>query len=48
MLILNPAVKEGRDGYDVVECIAAQSWCNGAVAFAGNSWLAASQWYVVF
>ncbi|KAJ9502693.1 hypothetical protein H2202_001815 [Exophiala xenobiotica] len=38
--------QEGRDGYDAVECIAAQQWCNGAVAFAGNSYLAAAQWFI--
>ncbi|KIW63982.1 hypothetical protein PV04_08942 [Phialophora macrospora] len=38
--------QEGRDGYDVVEHIAALPWCNGAVAFAGNSYLAAVQWFI--
>ncbi|KIX02765.1 uncharacterized protein Z518_08707 [Rhinocladiella mackenziei CBS 650.93] len=38
--------QEGRDGYDAVECIASQPWCNGAVAFAGNSYLAAAQWFI--
>ncbi|KIW97423.1 uncharacterized protein Z519_01007 [Cladophialophora bantiana CBS 173.52] len=38
--------QEGRDGYDAVEFIAAQQWCNGAVAFAGNSYLAAAQWFI--
>ncbi|KAG0646971.1 Cocaine esterase [Hyphodiscus hymeniophilus] len=44
--IMMLGTQEGRDGYDVVEYIASQSWCNGAVAFAGNSWLAAAQWYI--
>ncbi|KAF3024987.1 hypothetical protein E8E14_013947 [Neopestalotiopsis sp. 37M] len=35
-----------EDGYDYVEWAAAQSWCSGKVAFAGNSWLAASQWFI--
>ncbi|KAH8886239.1 alpha/beta-hydrolase [Thozetella sp. PMI_491] len=38
--------QEGRDGYDSVECIGSQPWCNGAVAFAGNSYLAAAQWFI--
>lgn len=38
--------KEGRDGHDVVEWIAAQGWCNQAVVMAGNSWLGASQWLI--
>ncbi|KIY01842.1 uncharacterized protein Z520_01980 [Fonsecaea multimorphosa CBS 102226] len=38
--------QEGRDGYDAVESIASHSWCNGAVAFAGNSWLGISQWFI--
>jgi len=38
--------QDGRDGHDAVESIAAQEWCNGAVAFAGNSYLAAAQWFI--
>ena len=34
----------GVDGYDTVEFIAAQPWCNGAVSMCGNSWLATEQW----
>ena len=37
---------EGRDGYDVVEWLAAQPWCNGKVATAGNSMLAIMQWFI--
>ncbi|KAF9701523.1 hypothetical protein EKO04_000001 [Ascochyta lentis] len=37
--------EEGKDGYDTVEWIAAQDWCNGAVALVGNSWLGTSQWF---
>lgn len=36
--------QEGRDGHDTIEWIAEQSWCNGKVAMAGNSWLATTQW----
>jgi uncharacterized protein len=31
------------DMYDTVEWAAKQPWCDGSVAFAGNSWLAISQ-----
>jgi putative CocE/NonD family hydrolase len=30
--------EETRDGYDAVEWLAAQSWCNGAVGMWGISW----------
>ena len=38
--------QEGRDGYDVIEWIAKQSWCSGSVCLAGNSWLGRSQFYI--
>lgn len=38
--------QEGRDGYDSIEWIAKQKWCNEKVAMAGNSWLATTQWYI--
>jgi uncharacterized protein len=38
--------QEGRDGYDLTEWVAAQSWSNGKVGFAGNSWLAIAQWFI--
>ncbi|CAG9982720.1 unnamed protein product [Clonostachys byssicola] len=37
---------EGRDGHDAIEEIAKLDWCNGKVGMAGNSWLAAAQYYV--
>jgi predicted acyl esterase len=37
---------EGRDGADVIEWIATQSWSNGKVGLTGNSWLALSQWFI--
>lgn len=40
------SAQEADDGYDVVEWIATQPWCTGAVAMAGNSWLAAMQWRI--
>ncbi len=36
--------REGKDGYDSVEWIAAQPWCDGNVGTAGGSYLAALQW----
>ena len=38
--------QEARDGYDTIEWIGTQPWCNGSVALAGNSWLATTQWLV--
>jgi hypothetical protein len=38
--------QEGRDGYDVVEWVAAQEWSNGKVGLSGNSWLAIAQWFI--
>ncbi|KAF5972967.1 acylase diesterase [Fusarium coicis] len=38
--------QEGRDGYDCIEWIAEQTWCNGRVAMAGNSWLGTTQWFI--
>jgi putative CocE/NonD family hydrolase len=35
---------EGLDGYDTVEWVAAQPWCDGAVGMAGRSYAAAAQW----
>ncbi|ETS77006.1 hypothetical protein PFICI_10880 [Pestalotiopsis fici W106-1] len=35
--------QEAMDMYDTVEWASKQPWCNGSVAFAGNSWLAIAQ-----
>ena len=35
-----------EDGYDFIEWAAAQSWSNGRVGMAGNSWLTVSQWFI--
>ena len=42
-----PFVNEGRDGYDVVEWMARQPWCNGKVAMIGGSYTGWDQWTVV-
>jgi uncharacterized protein len=39
-----PFRDEARDGYDTVEWVAAQPWCDGAVGMAGRSYAAATQW----
>ena len=38
--------QEARDGYDLIEWAASQSWSNGKVGLSGNSWLAVIQWFV--
>ncbi len=35
---------EARDGYDVVEWLAAQPWCSGQVAMWGGSYAGMNQW----
>ncbi|KAL1900677.1 hypothetical protein Sste5346_002402 [Sporothrix stenoceras] len=37
---------DGKDAYDIVEWVAAQSWSNKRVTMSGNSWLAQTQWFV--
>jgi putative CocE/NonD family hydrolase len=37
--------EEGKDGYDMIEWVAKQPWCNGKVTMAGNSYLAMTQWF---
>jgi len=39
-----PMVNEGRDGYDLVEWLARQPWCNGKVAMRGVSYAGYTQW----
>ncbi|KAH9844681.1 CocE/NonD family hydrolase [Teratosphaeria destructans] len=38
--------QDGQDGYDLVEWLAEQPWCNGRVSYAGNSWLSQTQWFI--
>lgn len=38
--------QDGLDGYDTIEWIAKQEWCNGSVGMAGNSHLAIVQYFV--
>jgi putative CocE/NonD family hydrolase len=40
----SPFFSEGDDGYDTVEWVAAQPWCDGNVGMTGRSYPAATQW----
>ena len=40
----DPYRQEGRDGFDTVEWLAAQAWCDGRVAGSGLSYPGAAQW----
>jgi hypothetical protein len=42
-----PFVNEGRDGYDVVEWLAKQPYCNGKVTMWGGSYAGFDQWTVL-
>jgi uncharacterized protein len=42
-----PFTNEGRDGYDVVEWLAKQSYCNGKVTMWGGSYAGFDQWTVL-
>jgi len=39
-----PFINEGRDGFDIVEWLATQSWCNGSVTMWGGSYAGFDQW----
>jgi uncharacterized protein len=40
-------VSEARDGYDTIDWIASQSWCDGAVGMFGDSYYGFTQWAAV-
>ncbi|HXA92384.1 MAG TPA: CocE/NonD family hydrolase [Steroidobacteraceae bacterium] len=42
--IFHPMIQEARDGYDVVEWLARQPFCNGKVAMWGGSYAGYDQW----
>jgi putative CocE/NonD family hydrolase len=42
--ILIPYNNEGQDGYDSIEWVTRQAWCNGRVGMTGGSYVGAVQW----
>ena len=42
--VLAPYNNEGQDGYDTIEWITRQPWCNGRVGMVGGSYVGAVQW----
>lgn len=38
--------QDARDGYDFVEWLSSQHWCNGRVGMSGNSGVAMTQWRI--
>jgi putative CocE/NonD family hydrolase len=42
--VFRPFIQEARDGYDVVEWLARQPYCNGKVSIWGNSYRGSVQW----
>jgi putative CocE/NonD family hydrolase len=42
-----PFQNDGKDGYDVVEWLAKQPWCNGKVAMWGGSYSGFVQWSIL-
>src|SRR5262249_15462903 len=42
----NPTIQEAHDGYDIVEWLAQQPYCNGKVAMWGGSYAGEDQWDV--
>ncbi|HEY2676220.1 MAG TPA: CocE/NonD family hydrolase [Steroidobacteraceae bacterium] len=42
--VFNPLIQEARDGYDVVEWLAQQAYCNGKVSMWGGSYAGYTQW----
>ena len=43
--VFRPYFDEADDGYDTVEWIAAQDWCDGNVGMTGGSYVGQTQWY---
>lgn len=42
--VLAPYNNEGQDGYDTIEWLTKQPWCNGRVGMVGGSYVGAVQW----
>jgi putative CocE/NonD family hydrolase len=43
--VFDPYRQEHEDGFDTVEWIAAQDWCDGNVGMIGGSYVGQTQWY---
>ncbi len=43
--VFRPYFDDAADGYDTVEWIAAQNWCDGNVGMTGGSYVGQTQWY---
>jgi uncharacterized protein len=43
--VFRPYLDEADDGYDTVEWVAAQDWCDGNVGMTGGSYVGETQWY---
>ncbi len=39
-----PYANEGQDGYDAIEWLGKQAWCNGRIGMWGASYVGATQW----
>ena len=44
--VWTPFVSEALDGYDTLDWIASQPWCDGAVGMTGTSYMGMTQWAV--
>lgn len=42
--VMIPYNSEGQDGYDCIEWITRQPWCNGRIGMWGSSYVGATQW----
>jgi putative CocE/NonD family hydrolase len=42
--VLAPYNNEGQDGFDTIEWVTGQPWCNGRVGMVGGSYVGAVQW----
>ena len=42
--VMAPYNNEGQDGYDTIDWIGRQPWCNGRVGMVGGSYVGAVQW----
>jgi putative CocE/NonD family hydrolase len=43
--VFRPYFDEASDGYDTVEWVAAQDWCDGNVGMTGGSYVGQTQWF---